>query len=99
MVNSYDIHFVSLKKKNQMRIKGQVGPFIRNSRVVGEEVDKLLKEIKFKTSFIWCYDPSGIIAEMRSKNKSSPYAHTLKPEIEKYVNQTEWEANTLVDTE
>jgi hypothetical protein len=36
---------------------------------------------------------------MRSKNKSSPYAHTLKPEIEKYVNQTEWEENTLVDTE
>jgi hypothetical protein len=36
---------------------------------------------------------------MRSKNKTSPYAHTLKPEIEKYVNQTEWEANNLVDTE
>jgi hypothetical protein len=35
----------------------------------------------------------------RSKNKISPYAHTLKPEIEKYVNQIEWEANTLVDTE
>jgi hypothetical protein len=36
---------------------------------------------------------------MRRKNKISPYAHTLKIEIEKYVNQTEWEANTLVDTE
>jgi hypothetical protein len=35
---------------------------------------------------------------MRSKKKCSPYAHTLKPKIEKYVNQTEWEANTLVDT-
>jgi len=54
--------------------------------------------MQFNTSFILHYDPSGIIAEMRSKNKSSPYAHTLKPEIEKYVNQTEWEANTLVDT-
>jgi hypothetical protein len=55
--------------------------------------------MKFNTSFIWCYDPSGIIVEMRSKNKISPYAHTLKPKIEKYVNQTEWEANTLIDTE
>jgi hypothetical protein len=64
-----------------------------------EEVDKLLKEMKFNTSFIWRYDPSGIIAKMRSKNKSSPYAHTLKPEIEKYVNQIEWEENTLVDIE
>jgi hypothetical protein len=36
---------------------------------------------------------------MRSKNKISPYAHTLKPEIENYVNQKEWEENTLVDTE
>jgi hypothetical protein len=82
-----------------MRIKGQMGPFIYNNRVVGEEADKLLKEMKFNTSFIWRYDPSGIIVEMRSKNKSSPYAHTLKPEIKKYVNPTEWEVNTLVDIE
>ena len=55
--------------------------------------------MKFNTSFIWQYDPSGIIAEMRAKNKSAQYAHTLKPEIEKYVNQTQWEENTLEDTE
>jgi hypothetical protein len=71
-----------------MKIKGKIGPFICNNRAVGEEADKLLKEMKLCTSFIWRYDPNGIIAEMRSKNKSSPYAHTLKPEIEKYVNQT-----------
>jgi hypothetical protein len=99
MINSDDMDFVSLKKKQQMRIKGQIGPFICNNRAVAGEADKILKEMKFSTSFIWHYDPSGIIAEMRSKNKSSPYAHTLKPEIEKYVNQTEWEENTLADTE
>ena len=99
MINSYDIHFVSLKKKQQMRIKGKIGPFICNSQVVREEVDKILKEMKFNTSFIWRYDPSGIIAKMRSKNKISPYSHTLKLEIEKYVNQTKWEENTLVDNE
>jgi hypothetical protein len=55
--------------------------------------------MKFDSSFIWHYDPCGIIAEMRSKNKSSPYAHMLKPEIEKFVNQTEWEVNTLEDIE
>ena len=82
-----------------MRIKGQIGPFICNNRVVGEEADKLLKEMKFSTGFTWYYDPCGIIVEMRSKYKISPYAHTLKPEIEKYVNQTEWEVNTLEDTE
>ena len=43
MINSNDIHFVSLKKKQQMRIKGQIGPFICNNQDVGEEVDKLLK--------------------------------------------------------
>jgi hypothetical protein len=99
MINSDDIHFVSLKKKQQLRIKGQIGPFICNSQAAGEEVQKLLKEMKFSTSFSWRYDPCGIIAEMRAKNKSSSYAHMLKPEIEKFVNQTEWEVNTLEDTE
>jgi hypothetical protein len=99
IINSDDIHFVSLKQKQQMRIKGQIGPFICNSRAVGEEADKLLKEMKFNTIFIWRYDPSGIITEMRLKNKISPYPHTLKLEIKKYVNQKEWEVNTLVDTE
>jgi hypothetical protein len=99
MINSNDIHFVSLKKKQQMRIKGQIRPFICNSRVVGEETDKLFKEMKFSTSFTWHYDPCGIIAEMRSKNKISLYAHTLKPEIEKYVNEKEWEVNNLEDIE
>ena len=36
---------------------------------------------------------------MRYKNKSAQYAHTLKPEIEKYVNKTQWEENTLEDIE
>ena len=36
---------------------------------------------------------------MRVKNKNEQYAHTLKMEIEKYVNQTQWEENTLEDTE
>ena len=31
IMNSDDIHFVSLKKKQQLRIKGQIGPFICNS--------------------------------------------------------------------
>jgi hypothetical protein len=31
IMNSDDIHFVSLKKKQQLRIKGQIGPFIYNN--------------------------------------------------------------------
>jgi hypothetical protein len=31
MSNSNDIHFVSLKKKQQLRIKGKIGSFICNS--------------------------------------------------------------------
>jgi hypothetical protein len=99
MINSDDIHFVALKKKQQLRIKGQIGSFICNSRAVEEEANKLLKEMKFGISFPWHYDPCGIIAEMRLRNKSSPYAHVPKPEIKKYMNQTEWEVNTLEDTE
>jgi hypothetical protein len=99
MINSDDIHFVSLKKKQQLRIKGKIGSFICNSRGVGEEADKLLKEMKFEVSFLWHYDPCGIISEMRVKNKNVPYVHIPKPEIERFVNQTEWEPNTLEEIE
>jgi hypothetical protein len=99
MINSDDIHFVSLKKKQQLRIKGQIGSFICNSRGTGEEADRLLKEMKFFVSFTWHYDPCGIISEMRIKNKNIPYVHISRPEVEKFANQTEWEPNTLVETE
>jgi hypothetical protein len=99
IMNSDDIHFVSLKKKQQLRIKGQIGSFICNSRGAGEEADRMLKEMKFLTSFTWHYDPCGIISEMRVKNKNVPYAHESKPEIEKFANQTEWEPDTLMDVE
>jgi hypothetical protein len=99
IMNSDDIHFVSLKKKQQLRIKGQIGSFICNSRGTGEEADRMLKEMKFFTSFTWHYDPCGIISEMRMKNKNIPYAYEVKPEIEKFANQTVWVPDTLVEVE
>jgi hypothetical protein len=36
---------------------------------------------------------------MRVKNKNIPYVHVSKPEIEKFVNQTVWVPNTLVEVE
>jgi hypothetical protein len=94
-----DIHFVAFKKKQQLRIKGQIGSFICNSRAAGEEANKLLKEMKFSLSFPWHYDPCGIIAETILKNKISPMLMCLNLKIEKYMNQTEWEENTLLDIE
>ena len=98
-MNSDDIHFVPFKKKQQLRLKTQIGPFICNNRGVGDEADKLLKDMKFPTSFVWHYDPYGIISDMRLKNKTGPYAHEPRPEIEKFANQTEWEPDTLEDVE
>jgi hypothetical protein len=51
MINSDDIHFVAFKKKQQLRIKGQIGYFICNNRAAGEEANKLLKEMKFNLKF------------------------------------------------
>jgi hypothetical protein len=99
MINSDDMHFVSLKKKQQLRIKGKIGSFICNSRGAREEADKFLKEMKLQVHFVWKYDPCRIIFEIRVKNKNVPYVHTPKPEIEKFVNQTEWDPNTLVEIE
>ena len=55
--------------------------------------------MKFSTSFPWHYDPCGIIVETRLRNKISPYAQVPKLDIEKFMNQTEWEVNTLEDSE
>jgi hypothetical protein len=82
IINSDDIHFVSLKKKQQLIIKGKIESFICNRQGVGEEAHKMLKEMKFFASFIWHYDPCGIIFEMRIKNKNVPDLHTPKPEME-----------------
>jgi hypothetical protein len=91
--------FVSLKKKQQLRIKGQIGSFICNSRGSREEAERMLKEMKFFMSFPWHYDPYGIISEMRVKNKNIPYVHESKPEIEKFANQKVWVPDTLVEVE
>jgi hypothetical protein len=99
IMNLDDIHFVSLKRKQQLRIKGQIGSFICNSRGAGEEADRMLKEMKFFMSFPWHYDPCGIISEMRVKNKNIPYVHESKPEIETFANQTVWVPDTLIKVE
>jgi hypothetical protein len=99
IINSDDIHFVAFNKKQQLRIKGQTETFICNSRAARAMAYKLLKEMKLSISFPWHYDPCGIIAETKLKNKISPYAHVPKPKIEKFMNQTEWEMNTLEDSE
>jgi hypothetical protein len=99
IINFDDIHFVSLKKNQILRMKGQIGSFICNNRGTGEEEDKMLREMKFSMSFPWHYDPCGIISEMRVKNKNIPYAHEARPEVEKFPNQTVWEPNTLVEVE
>jgi hypothetical protein len=86
IINSDGIHFVSLKKKQQLTIKGQIGSFICNSRGTGEEADRMLREMKFFMSFSRHYDPYGIISEMRVKNKNIPYVHEARPEVEKFEN-------------
>lgn len=51
--------------------------------------------MKFKLSFTWSYDPLGIIYKLKVEQKTTPYAHTPRPEIEQYMNQEEWQENTL----
>jgi hypothetical protein len=99
MINSDDVYFVSAKKKQQLRIKIQIGSFICNNKAAREEANNLLKQMNFSLIFTWNYDPFGIISELRVKQKSPPYAHAHKPKVEKYMNWTEWQENTLMKTE
>lgn len=49
MLNTDEVNFISVKKKSQLRINYEIGPFICNSRAEGEEADKRLKEMNFLT--------------------------------------------------
>lgn len=96
MINSDEVHFVRAKKKGQLRIKDQLGPFICNSREVGREGDEILQRLKLKQSLMWTYDPYNLICNRRQKNKLSPYIHHRIPEIEQYANQYEWDSINYV---
>lgn len=94
-----EIHFVSGKRKLQFKIKTQVGPFICDTKTTGEELDSILKQFNFQPSFTWSYDPFSIISNLRVELKTTPYNHTPRPEIEKFMNQDKWEENTLQEVE
>ena len=99
MNDSNVIHFCNVKKKAQLRIKSQLGPFICNSRDAEHEAENILQNhFKLQKSFRWIpYDPFSFICDKRMKNKSAPYFHHRIPEIEQYANQDEWMEGTLVE--
>jgi len=94
-----DLHFLVAKRKYQFKIKAHVGPFICNTKTTTKEENILLKQMKFKLSFIWSYDPLGIISKFRVEKKTTPYTHTPRPKIEKYMNQNQLHENTLQEPE
>ena len=95
MINMDDLHFVSGKRKSQFKIKAQIGSFICNTRSTGIEAYTLLKEMNFQPNFNWSYDPFGIISPLGVDLKMTPYNHTPRPEIEKFMNQEQWVGGTL----
>ena len=99
MMNLDELHFVSNKKKSQFKLKAQIGSFFCNTRVATKEAYLLLKQMQFELSFTWSYDPMGIISKLRVEQKTTPYAHTPRSEIEYYMNQEEWQENTLQEAE
>ena len=99
--NSEDLsHFYGARKKSQLKIRHQLGPFIFNKREEAwKEADIILRDkIKLKLSFLWSpYDPQHFISFRRVKNKLTGYVHHKIPEIEQYANQQEWVEGTLVE--
>jgi len=55
--------------------------------------------MNFPLSFTWSYDPFGVISKLRVEQKATPYVHTQRPEIEKYMKQHTWVENTLQEIE
>ena len=77
-----EINFVSWKQKFKLKFKENIGPFVVNTRVAEKEVDNLLKQIKFRLSFSWPYEPLGIMSKIIYKKKLTPYVHIEKKEID-----------------
>jgi len=83
------VHFCNAKKKAQLKIRNQLGPFIFNKREAWEEADNILgEELMLKQSFYWTpYDPGHFVSYRRVKNNLAPYVHFRIPEIQQYANQ------------
>ena len=92
-------HFCNAKKKAQLKIRNQLGPFVFNKREAWEEADKILGEqLKLKQSFYWApYDPNHFISLRRIKYRLAAYEHCTIPQIEQFANQQEWVKGTLVE--
>ena len=94
------IHFYGRSKKEQLKIRHQLGPFIFNNRGEAREgVDKMLEKILLlKTRFYWApYDPNHFISLRRVKYNLAGYDHYSFPQIEQYANQQEWIEGMLVE--
>ena len=93
------IHFCDAKKKAQLKIINQLGPFIFNKREAWKEADNILgHQLKLKNSFYWApYDPNHFISYRKVKNKLLAYVHRTIPEIQQYANQQEWLEGTLFE--
>jgi len=99
MINAELVHFCNAKKKAQLRIKNQLGPFVYNTREAWKEAEIFLEEhLKLQKSFGWKpYDHNNFICDRRMKNRLSPYIHHRIPEIEQYANMDQWREGTLVE--
>ena len=98
-INSYLTHFYGAKKKAQLKLRNQLGPFIINKNEGWQDADKILGEqLKLKRSFWWVpYDPNGFICERKVKKRLSAYNHCRIPEIEQFANQDEWVEGILIE--
>ena len=55
--------------------------------------------MKFLLSFTWANNPFGLISKLSAEKNTTPYIHTQRPELEKFMNQIEWEDNSLQEEE
>ena len=98
-ISSYLTHFYGARRKAQLKIRNQFGPFIFNKREAWEEADNILGEkLMLNQSFYWTtYDPEHFISYRKVKRKRTTYVHHKIPEIQQYANQQEWVEGTLVE--
>lgn len=76
-----------------------VGSFDVNSRQAFQQVEIMLKELKFEIGEVWNYDPHGIISNRRKEINASTYEYEYKPELESKDNLSSWPINIEMEVE
>ena len=72
------------------KVTQEVGPFKVKEKVAHTIIEVMLAILKLPNSFVWKYDPKGVISSKRRAVRLVAYDHQSHDELEKIANLDNW---------